>query len=258
MMRGLAIAALAALPLTAQAQTAGQARWAGTGDAFTASFQRSSGSTATVYAGAPYRAQFRINSANPYLPPHGTTAFGPTVDIYCIDFLHTANTSSSGYNAFFTRLGEPLTHTRSSNQTQYLKAAWLATQMDGYSATTTAGRTARMNIHAAIWNIMAGEPVATRLSSSGSFSSTGMNYWIAQANLASNYSTVSAAEWTVVTSACVYNSGNAGRGAAWADNCGQEFLTRNVVPEPATMILLGTGLLVTLAFAGAFRGGSAA
>jgi len=59
----------------------------------------------------------------------------------------------------------------------------------------------------------------------------------------------------VVTAACGSSGGTAGTGHNNnpSDSCAQEFLTRNVVPEPATVILLGTGLLATLALTGVMR-----
>ena len=81
------------------------------------------------------------------------------------------------------------------------------------------------------------------------YANTGMNAWIAQAD--ANYGSVNGMEWTVVTDqAC---QAGLGQGHTYQDACSQEFLTRNVVPEPATLILLGTGLFVTLAAAGVLR-----
>ncbi len=250
------LAALAMAPVAAEAQVLGQFKWAGTGSSFGWFWRNSANTNINVMGGAAYRGNLQFADQPGYWPAHGTTNFGPAVDIYCVDFLHTAKTSSTGYSAYFSNLTGPLTKTRSSNVAQYLKAAWLIAKMDTYGTSTTADKRTRAEIHAAVWNILSGQPVSvwngTGPSGDGaSYSAAGMNSWIAMAN--AGYTTVDANQWTVITDRCVETAGNAGAGFTASDNCSQEFLTRNVVPEPATMILLGTGLLMTLALAGMFR-----
>jgi hypothetical protein len=240
------------------AQQAGTLRWSGTGDSFVSSFKETNGTVEAGYAGAAYRAQLQINSSSAYLPPHGTSAFGPVVDIYCIDFLHNANQSSTGYAANFTNLGaDALGATRSADLDRYLKAAYLINKMDEQDF-SAGGKQARVDIHAAIWNIMAGQPTMGVVGYTSTFDSQAddrMLAWIGEAN--ASYSTVDRNLWTVVTAACVTSSGTNGDGSAAADGCGQEFMTRSpmVTPEPATIVLLATGLLVVFGAGVAGRSG---
>ncbi len=250
------VSAMALAPITAKAQIQGSFQWQNAGSSFAWYWRNSSGTNIHVMGGAAYSAKLKFPNTPGYWPAHGTTSFGPAVDIYCVDFLHTAKTSSSGYSAYFSKLSGPLTKTRSSNLATYMKAAWLIAKMDTYGTSTTADKRTRAEIHAAVWNILSGQPVSVwnGTGSSGSatsYSAAGMNSWIAMAN--SNYTSVNAGEWTVITDTCVEAQRHNGSGFTVSDNCSQEFLTRNVVPEPATLILLGTGLLATLAAAGVFR-----
>ncbi len=239
------VAAAALVPSAARAQVQGTFQWAGTGNSFGWAYRRANNSTIAVYGGAGYRAEFKINNAAPWLPPHGTTSFGPAVDIYCVDFTHHAQ---STYDVWFSKLSDPLTKTRSNSLTAYLKSAWLINKMD---ATPLSNQADRADIHAAIWYMMSGDPIAVQHGST--YTSVGMNNWLAQANLNWQDGTVNANDWSVVTDVCVATQGHAGAGFQAADTCSQEFLTRNVTPEPATLILLGTGLLATLAMTGVLR-----
>lgn len=246
--RGLIVLAAAILlaPSAAHAQVLGTFKWYGVGNSFVWAYKQANNSTLSVYGGAAYQAQFKINSTFAWLPPHGTTAFGPVDDIYCVDFKHHAQ---SQYSAYFTQLATgSLTKTRSSNQNAYLKAAWLIQKMD---TTPITNQSQRADIHAAIWYMMSGDPVAVQHGSL--YTSTGLNSWVSQANANYNDGSVNAGQWTIVTDACVANGHTNGAGFSAADNCSQEFLTRNVTPEPATLILLGTGLLVTLAMTGVIK-----
>ncbi|HEX6694715.1 MAG TPA: hypothetical protein VF035_08475 [Longimicrobiales bacterium] len=250
----LGVAFLLASAHALQAQQAGTFRWSGTGESFVASFRESDGSVEAGYAGAAYRAQLQINSTSPYLPPHGTSAFGPVVDIYCVDFLHNANTSSSGFAANFTNLGtNPLTVTRSADLNRYLRSAFLLSQLDAQDF-SAAGKQNRVDIHAAIWNIMAGQPTRGAVGITSTFDSGSyarMAGWIELSGQAASLASVNARQWSVITSQCVVQVGHQGDGSATADSCGQEFMVRNAVldqppmvtPEPATIIMLATGLL---------------
>lgn len=252
----LVLGAQALAPAVAQAQNTlpGKLQWGGTNETFVWYWRKSNNTTVGAYGGGAYAAQLQFDASGStlYWPTHGTTGFGPAVDIYCIDFLHRANTNSAGYNVYYTNLSGPLTNTRSANLNQYLQTAWLADQFASYGTATTADKLARAEIHAAMWWIMSGQPTKTYDGSgnsgfSSNYSSIGQTSWVTQA--AANYGSVNAAAWTVITDECVTTTGHNLDGAAVADNCSQEFLARSVVPEPGTLLLLGTGL-ASVALAG--------
>jgi hypothetical protein len=260
-MRAMRLATLAVLlvgitPCVGSAQTAGTFQWYGTGNSFISSFRYSDSPdhVITAYAGGAYQAQFNIPGSDPYLPPHETqTGFGPAVDIFCVDFLHDAE-SDAPYSAWFSNLGNAsLTKTRSNDLTKYLKAAYLVDKMDQI----TTSQTDRVDLHAAIWNIMAGEPYAAKVGWADEAFDVNANQrmldWVSQAE--TNYGSVDKYSWTVVTDACIGD--NAGAGSAAVDGCSQEFLVRNeevVTPEPGTVILLATGMLMISGLAFATRG----
>ncbi len=204
-----------------------------------ATYSDGGSTTWTVYT-SPYHSQFWVNSTSSVLPPStllppaGVNAFGPATDVFCVDFNHDAYIGTT-YNAYYTNLGTNAadigTYTRSGHTlTQYLEAAWLASQISVVGASTGAAA----DINGAIWQIMSGSP-KYRWTGAG-WSGTGISSWVALAG--GNWNTVNARDWVVVT-----DVNAAGKGWQVGTAGSQEFITQ-VTPEPATLLLLGTGILM--------------
>jgi len=161
----------------------------------------------------------------------------PTIDIYCVDYLHeitvntvwTANESSLAGNLSKTRLGEGFGVSGISWYgaddvfTRYRKAAWLTTQFAIQNTSAWGG------IHSAIW-LLTTPNYSTNLPSA--FVSAAA-YWITQAN--ANYTTIDPNSYVILTD--VNTTG--------FTNGVQEYLM--VTPEPQTIVLLGSGIAVLYA-----------
>jgi hypothetical protein len=186
---------------------------------------------------SPYRSAFWVTSSSPnpaLLPPYGTTGFGPSWDVYCVDFMHTSYIGTP-YQAYFTNLGDAQannsllgTYTRSTSLEKYLQAAYLAQQIKLNPSSAN-------EYNAAIWQVMSDNPFWY-----GSNGSTWTPVSTAVLAAAELHAGINASDWVVVTDQTFKNGGS------------QEYITQ-VTPEPATLLLLGTGLVVMLMAAGAFR-----
>ncbi len=216
-----------------QAQTAtGKAWYTGPNGAY-ANFDGS-----LIYTD-PYYMRIWYDAAPPsgpgYLPPGGVSSFGPVYDVFCIDWYGHIY-SGDTFNANFTNLGmdgaDIGTATRSGNDlTHYLAAAYLADQMKFHGLDKTLGS-------GAIWWVMAGSPT---LANGTSVIALGTMA------LTTGYKTVNPYEWTVIT-----DKNAAGYSSRYPSPGEQEFIAY-ATPEPATLLLLGTGLVVVLLAAGALR-----
>ncbi len=239
--RSLTLAAVAlvlgAASLSAQTAT-GQVTWRGVNGAWSSYSNSGTGPAQWNVYTSPYKAGFKIpGSPLAGMPPAGSSTFGPTEDIFCVDFIHYANTGT--YTANFTNLGDANINsligvTTRSNRTlaQYLETAFLAQAY--YSNKSEAG-----DINGAIWQIMNGSPLYRWNGSA--WDASGISKWMGLA--AESYNTVNASDWVVVTD--VLGAGNQNAGS-------QEYITQ-VTPEPGTLLLLGTGLMAVMLAAGAFR-----
>jgi len=193
---------------------------------------------------APVSAQVRMRmlSANPYGTVTGWGVYvgpyrgamisepgSPQIDIFCVDFNNGISLGQE-WNANFWGLSGNLSSTRfgalfgAAAQQKYRQAAWLALKF------AERPKTEWSKIHAAIWHTMTC-PTCRPTSAVGD---AAVLSWITQSQQQANWSTVNMAEWSVVTDVRTVN----GVGGV------QEYLTHNVVPEPGTVLLFGTGALL--------------
>jgi len=203
------------------------------------------GFTLLGVAGGSQNGLFQIGSVNGVTGSltNGFKSFGPgsAFRVWCVD-----ETNSSVPVVTFpvtvtllTSTGSVASYLHDANSskayTDYVKAAWLTTQMSGTN--DPSNPSVNTAIQLAIWKIMG----YTAYSASSFYNATDVNFWFGQANLSSNYNTINLADWAIITD---NTGGSDGQGCAKSPfaGCNQEFIA-NVAPEPATMALMAMGLV---------------
>jgi len=188
--------------------------------------------TLGVAAPASASTQFTLLSAGSttafgyYVGPYTGLQGATTVTLNCVDFFHRAAVGDV-WQANVTSLASSTgigTTTRFNNLAAYRLAAWLSTQ---YTPTTSAATVA--DIQATIWRLFSG-PVTPPAPSTNFWLTAAQNYVAANPN---------SALWQnayVVTDVSARNADGSDNGASV-----QEFIV--VSPEPASMMLMGTGLI---------------
>lgn len=161
----------------------------------------------------------------PYLGNLVGDGFGQ-FSIYCVDYMNSAGDMTP---ANISPLSGDLGNTRIGAQTQYLQAAYLSSLFDswGEHAGGYDKKTVWSGLHAAIWNVTSDADVGT--SDAGTLDRR--SYFMDLAMDVNNIGSVNPDEWFLITNADL----SAG---------GQEFLVRRSVPEPATVLLMLTGLVL--------------
>ncbi|MGQ0640094.1 MAG: PEP-CTERM sorting domain-containing protein [Gemmatimonadaceae bacterium] len=197
--------------------------------------------TSEIAAAQPIGLKFQSGPPSPavtgygyYVGPFSGTVTSnptlPTISLYCVDILNRI-TWGKTWNANLTNLGQTnLSNTRhgSAKLLQYRKAAWLTTQFSLNSTTAWAG------IQAAIWNLL--NPGAPNGGAAETF-------WLNKANTFASSTTYGTYNWNQFHIVTPVGAAGLVRGGGT-----QEFITPSVTPEPATLLLLATGLICTVGF----------
>jgi hypothetical protein len=164
----------------------------------------------------------------------------PTIDVYCVDYLHWA-AKNTPWNIEIARIGSGELGTTRGGElalAQYQQSAWLTMQFG-------VDQNQQRAIQSAIWNIMmpgAGAPMVDQLPV-GTYGVNDTRYWMDLA--AARYLTDYSDHWYRYNFAVLTPVNPADPKSA------QEFVARRITatPEPGTYALLGTGLVGLLGVA---------
>ena len=213
--------------------------------------------------GTPYPTQptIQVGSARYYVSPYRGIFLSepgqPSVDIWCVDYFHEvhlgqvwqANFTNMGSGDFSNTYGVRFRQWSDAiAEERYKAAAWLASKAI-VPPSLAANKTEWPQLQAAIWSLMGHNESGSILPSFDLASVTDESIRLGVDGLVNDAldhsGDVTGSEWTIISDV---------RGSS---NATQEFIAHyNVVPEPATILLLATGLAAVAGLA-YFRGFSA-
>ncbi len=154
-----------------------------------------------------------------YIAPYTATVNGVTgTEIWCIDFNHPVDFGDT-YTVYTTPiLGPDYSRTYLQDSEKYMKMGWLISQYSGQDSTNRAA------IQWLLWDISSGED------HSKIFPDLNPQYGVWLARAEANYgNTELYSGYTILTDAATHK---------------QEFITKSPIPEPATLVMVASGLLV--------------